>query len=138
MKRVRTITKPTGRKPMRLGAILLKEVPYKADDWRVQATWRDPDRKKKWFNNWRHAEEFAAKENKRLDELKEKGAGRYTVNDAAESFLTRCRQRAKSKDKTLGLGTLNRYEKGVGFLCDKFGTVCAVFAVVTWGFGVST
>jgi integrase len=120
MKRVPLMTKPTGRVPKSIGAILLKEVPYQ-NEWRIQATWRDPDRKKKWFNNWRHAEEFAAKENRRLDELKEKGAGRFTFNDAAESFRKRCEQRTKSKDRTLGLETFQRYDQLVEMLQHKFG-----------------
>src|SRR5262245_40151397 len=106
LKGVRAMTKPTGRKPMRVGAILLKEVPYK-DEWRIQATWRDLSRqklrRKQWFNNWRHAEEVAAKESKRLDVIKEKGAGRYTFNDAADSLLKRCEQRVKAKDPTMTL-----------------------------------
>jgi integrase len=100
MKRVR-ITKPTGRKPMRIGAILLKEVPYQ-NEWRIQATWRDPDRKKKWFNNWRHAEEFAAKENKRLDVLKERGADRFTGNDACDSYIKKYEDRSQAKDNSGG------------------------------------
>ena len=56
--------------------------------------------RKKWFNNWRHAEEFAAKENKRLELLKEKGAGRYTFNDAADSYIKEREHRSKAKDNT--------------------------------------
>lgn len=115
------MTKPTGRKPMRVGAVLLKEVPYQ-NEWRIQATWRDPDRKKKWFNNWRHAEEFAAKENKRLELLKEKGAGRYTFNDAAGSYLEWSERRSKAKDNTgISLDTLKNRHGAMTHLRPKFG-----------------
>jgi integrase len=115
------IAKPTGRKPMRVGALLLKEVPYKAE-WRIQATWRDPHRRKQWFNNWRHAEEFAQRENKRLDELKEKGAGRYTFNDAADSFLKRREQLVRAKDRSFSPDTLRHYRIVVDvYLKPKFG-----------------
>ena len=102
MKRAK-ITKPSGRKPMRIGAILLKEVPYK-DEWRIDLTWRDPgkppgkERCHRTRRNWRHAEEFAAKENKRLELLKEKGAGRHTFNDAADSYIKKYEDRSKAKD----------------------------------------
>jgi integrase len=118
-KRVR-ITKPTGRKPMRLGALLLKEVSYK-DEWRIQATWRDPARRKRWFNNWRAAEEFAQKENKRLDVIKERGAGRFTFNDAADSYLKRCEQRVHAKNRDLTPDSLFAYQRDVENLEPKFG-----------------
>jgi integrase len=116
------ITKPSNRKPMRIGAFLLKEVPYK-DEYRVQATWRDPDRRKAWFNNWRAAEEFAETENKRLEVLKERGAGSYTFNDAADSFIKRCKQRTTAKDRTLTPDTLAAYERDVEILKSQFGLV---------------
>src|SRR6266478_3764626 len=119
-KRVR-ITKPTGRKPMRLGALLLKEVSYK-DEWRIQATWRDPARRKRWFNNWRAAEEFAQKENKRLDVIKERGAGRFIFNDAADSYLKRCEQRVHAKNnRDLTPDSLFAYQRDVENLEPKFG-----------------
>jgi integrase len=122
MKRVRTITKRTGRKSMRVGAILIKEVAYTPDDWRVQATWRNPARKKKWFNNWRAAEEFARKEDARLVAMKEKGAGRYTFDDAADSYIKACEQRQRAKDSDLGLDTLEVYRSEIEkTLIPKFG-----------------
>jgi len=105
MKRTKpSITKPTGPKEKWIGAIHIKWVQYKPDDWRLEAKWRDPgkppgkERCKQWFYNWRHAEEFAAKENKRLDELKEKGAGRFTVGDALNSYLKEREALSKRKD----------------------------------------
>ena len=125
MMKSKSMTKPSGRKPMRIGAILLKELPYK-DEWRIDLTWRDPARGKsgrghQTFHNWRHAEEFAVRENARLEILKEQGAGRYTVNDAAESLRKRCEQRVKSKDKTLGKETFQRYDQLIGLLQLEFG-----------------
>src|SRR5262245_57246396 len=109
MKRAHYMTKPTGRKPMRIGALLLKEMPYK-DGWIVDITWRGADtpsgRGHKQKNNWRLAEKFAADENKRIDELKEKGAGRYTGNDAMDSFLKRRTQLANTKDSGMSPDTL--------------------------------
>lgn len=103
MKRSYRMTKPTGRKPTQIGALHLKEVPYK-DGWIVDITWRGANTKSgrghKTFNNWRHAEEFAAKENKRIELLKEKGDGRYTLNDAADSYLKERERLSKSKENS--------------------------------------
>ena len=84
--------RPANRKPMRVGPILLKEVPYKRtgvkvarDEWRVEATWKEGrGRKKKWLLNWRAAECFAAAQNQTLKPGKDKGA--FTFNDAADAM----------------------------------------------------
>lgn len=113
-KRIRPINRPSGRKPMRIGGVLLKEVPYK-DEWRIQATWRDPSkvkpRGKKWFKNWRAAEQFANQESKRLDVIKERSVGRFTGSDACDSYLKRCNQRVKNGSLTLD--TFAAYERDV-------------------------
>ena len=84
---------PINRKPMRVGAILLKEVPYKRagvsvtrDEYRVEATWKEGrTRKKKWLMNWRAAEQFAEEQNKALEASKRRTAA--TFDDAAESWI---------------------------------------------------
>lgn len=124
MKRA-TMTKPTGRVPRKIGAIVLKEVPYK-DGWLVDLTWRGAQtpsgRGHKTFPNWPHAEQFTAKENKRLDELKEKGAGRYKFNDAADSFIKRRTQLANAKDRGFSPDTLRQYRIVVEtYLKPRFG-----------------
>lgn len=67
--------KANNRAPKSIGAILLKEVPYKSE-WRVQATWKDPPalrkpgsdgRRKEWLSNWRAAEAFAEEQNKKIE-----------------------------------------------------------------------
>jgi hypothetical protein len=70
--------KPTNRKPMRIGALLLREVAYK-NEYRIEITWRDPARRKKWENNWRAAEDFARAQNSRLEITKATPGNRHTL-----------------------------------------------------------
>lgn len=125
-KRRAKMTKPSGRKPMRIGAVLLKEVPYK-NEWPIDLTWRgDPEipsgRGHKRLHNWRHAEEFAARVNKRLDDLREKGAGRYKYNDVLDDFLKKCEQLSQAKNRGMSPDTLDIYERIIeNHLRPKFG-----------------
>src|SRR5262245_59650035 len=132
MKRAHFMTKPTGRMKKEIGAITLKELPYKNKGilrgYIVDVTWRGADtpsgRGHKTFPNWPHAEEFARKKDKQLEELKEKGAGRYTFNDAADSYLKECERLSKAKDNTgCTLDTFDLYQRRVeNHLRPKFGS----------------
>jgi integrase len=121
--------KPTNRKPIRVGAILLKEVPYKRagvsvtrDEYRVEATWKEGrTRKKKWLMNWRAAEQFAEEHNKALEASKGKTAA--TFDDAAESWIQQQEARTRSKTPDLTLGVLTNRRLFAGQLRQRFGRV---------------
>jgi integrase len=110
--------KPTGRKPMRIGACLLKEVPYKGE-YRVEITWRNPDRRKRWENNWRAAEDFARAEDRRLEIAKENPGNRHTFNDAADSYTKKCERRVLADD--LSPDTWRTYRLNLKHVRPKFG-----------------
>jgi integrase len=114
---------------MRVGAVLLKEVPYKRagvsvtrDEYRVEATWKEGrTRKKKWLMNWRAAEEFAAEQNKTLEAIK--GRGAFTFNEAADAWLKQQEQRARSRSPDLTQGVLANRRLFAGQLQRHFGRV---------------
>jgi integrase len=110
--------KPTRRKPMRVGAVLLKEVPYK-DQWRVEATWRDPERRKRWLANWRQAEEFAREQDQRLEAAKSKTD--LTFDDASDAWIRWCEQRARAKDPDISLNTVHGYRISLAKAQARFG-----------------
>jgi hypothetical protein len=111
--------KPTNRAPKKIGDVLLKEVAYKGE-WRVEATWREgSQRRKRWFGNWRHAEEFAGEENKRLEATK--GQTAFTFADAATAWIQWCERRARAKDPDISLNTIKAYQIQLDKAVAKFG-----------------
>jgi integrase len=109
---------------MRVGAVLIKEVPYKRagvsvtrDEYRVEATWKEGRaRKKKWLMNWRAAEEFAAEQNKRLEATK--GRVAFTFDDAAEAWLKQQELRVRAGD--LGERSLLSYRHHLAHALKRF------------------
>ena len=121
--------KASNRAPKKLGAILLKEVPYK-DEFRVQATWKDPPairkpgsdgRRKEWCPNWRAAEEFAAEQNRKIEAANGKTA--YTFNDAADAWIQHCEQRVRAKQPDMTERTVYNYRLHLKQIQQRFGRV---------------